>query len=208
MKYLLLALLFCSTMVHAQNMSVEFHPNSGLMALAKDGKLLTDFEFTEISEFSEGKAYAAKGELYAYIDTNGKRLSPFIFTVANNFKDGYAIIGDSFGLGVINHRMRLVVPIRFNRVIQPKLGLIILQSQQGYWGAYNYLGREALPFVYDLPPVYDHLDYIIVRKDMAYGVVNSCNETQYNTSYQYIRKDGMAYRSGIALRLFTNPSYQ
>ncbi|MFY0644155.1 MAG: WG repeat-containing protein [Bacteroidia bacterium] len=208
MKAIFVALVFLSSIGHAQNMSVEFHPNSGLMALAKDGKLLTDYVFTEISEFSEGKAYAAKGELYAYIDTNGKRMSPYMFTVANNFKNGYAIIGDSFGLGVINHRMRLVVPVRFNRVIQPKHGLIILQSQQGYWGAYNYLGREALPFVYDLPPVFDHLDYIIVRKDMAYGVVNSCNEIQYNTSYQYIGKNGIAYRSGVALRLFTNPAHQ
>ncbi len=186
-------------------MKVEVHPNTGLMALVKNGERISEFVFSEISEFAENKAYAAKGELYAYIDTNGVELTPYLFTVANNFNDGYAVIGDSFALGLINSKMQLVVPIRFNRVLQPKLGLVVLQSQQGYWGAYDMKGYERLPFIYDLPPVFDHLEFIIVRKDQAYGVVNDCNEVRYNTSYQYIGKNGMAYRSGVPLRLFHLP---
>lgn len=205
-KILLLLFLFSwSITVLGQKMDVLVHPNTGLMALLKNEHRVSEFIFSEISEFSEYKAYAAQGDLYAYIDTNGNALTPFMFTIANNFVNGYAIIGDSFSLGLINAKMQWVVPQRFNRVLQPKLGLVVLQSQQGYWGAYDMRGYQKLPFVYDLPPVYDHLEYIVVRKDLAYGVVNDCNEVKYNTAYQYINKSGMAYRSGHALRLFHLP---
>lgn len=194
--------ILLSNMVNAQDMGVRMHPNNGMMALTKNDSLISDYIFSEISEFSENKAYAAKGELYGYIDTNGLELSPFIFTVANNFKNGFAVIGDSFAQGLINAKMQLVVPVRFNRVLQPKLGLIVTQNSQGFWGAYDTLGIIKIQFSYDIPLVYESREYIIVRKNKEYGVINDCNEIVFNTSYQYIRKDGIAYRSGIPLRLF------
>ena len=197
--------LFWLLTVGAQSPRIEIHPNTGMLAISINDSLITDYIYTEMSEFAEGKAYAAKGELYAYIDEQGNELTPYIFTVANDFSNGFAIVGDSFSLGLINDRMQVVVPFRFNRVIPPKLGLVVLQSKQGYWGAYDIKGNERIPFLYDLPPVYDHLDYIVVRKELLYGVVNDCHETRYNTSYQYISKQGMAYRSGVGLRLFNLP---
>lgn len=175
------------------------------MALTKNDSVITEYIYSEISEFSENKAYAAKGELYGYIDTNGNDLSPYLFTVANNFKNGYAVIGDSFSQGLINAKMQLVVPVRFYRVMLPKLGLIRIQNHDGYWGMYDTTGYLKIHCAYDLPPLYRSREYIIVRKDLGYGVINDCNEVRFNTSYQYIGTNGIAYRSGLALRLFPDP---
>lgn len=191
----------------AQQIEVKLHPNNGLMALSKNDSLITDYIFSEISEFSEHKAYAAKGELYGYIDTNGQELSPFIFTVANNFKNGFAVVGDSFSQGLINAKMQLVVPVRFYRVMLPKLGLIRIQNHDGFWGLYDTNGYLKVHCAYDLPPLYRSKEYIVVRKDLEYGVINDCNEIVYNTSYQYIGLDGIAYKSGLALRLFPDTDH-
>lgn len=188
--------------INAQNLGVKYHPNNGYIALTKNDTLITEYIYTEISEFSEYKAYAAMGDLYGYIDTNGQAMSPFIFTVANNFKNGYAVIGDSFSLGLINAKMQLVVPVRFNRVFLPHLGLAVVQNKDGYWGAYDTLGALKVNCAYDIPLQFDSREYIVVRQNKYYGVINDCNEIIFNASYQYIGRNGIAYRSGIPLRLF------
>lgn len=192
---------------YAQNMGVLRHDENGNYAITKDDITITDFIFSEVGAFSEGKAIVAQdSSLYAYIDTNGQLLTPYAFTVAGAFKDGYAVVGDSFSQGLINEKMHIVVPIRYYRVLLPKLGLVRVQTKLGYWGAYDLQGKQRLPFIYDIPPIYQDLHYIIVRKDLEYGVVDEHHTILYNTSYQYIGLDGIGYRSGIGLRLFT-PSY-
>ncbi len=178
------------------------HPNNGKMAIVKDSAVITDFVYSEISELSEGKAFVAKGDLYAYIDENGNDLSPYVFVEAGNFKDGYALVGDSTHRSIINAKMQLVVPLAFFQVRLPKLGLILVQSHEGLWGIYDTFGDQRVPCIYDLPPRILSLERIIVRKNDQYGVINDCHEVVFNCSYQYITSDGLAYRSGKYLRLF------
>ncbi|MBR9860246.1 hypothetical protein GYB22_05770 [bacterium] len=187
---------------YAQNMQIHAHPNNGKYAISKNDSLITDYVYSEVSTFSEGIAFVSKGEHYAYIDTNARELCPYLFVVAGDFKDGYAIAGDSNYIGLINAKMQVVVPFRFRRIFRPNMGLIIVQSMHDLWGAYNEFGDVKIPAIYDLPPLYNDLEHIIVVQNGLYGVINDCNETVFNTSYQYISLDGLAYRSGKYLRIF------
>ena len=72
----------------AQSWQVKTHPNSKRMAIQVDSIIISDFVYTEVSELSEGKAYVAQGELYAYINERGEELTPYVFTVATNFQNG------------------------------------------------------------------------------------------------------------------------
>jgi hypothetical protein len=187
----------------AQNWKAINHQNNNKKAIVvNDTHIVSEYVFTEISELSEGKAYVAKGDLYAYIDQHGNDLSPYVFAEAGNFKDGYALVGDSINRSVINAKMQLVVPFAFFQARLPQLGLILVQSHEGLWGAYDTLGNQRIPCVYDLPPKILSLEKIIVRKNELYGVINDCNEVVFNYSYQYISEDGLGYRSGKYLRLF------
>jgi len=203
MRNLVYILLLCSFCGFGQVWQVENQPNNRRKAILLDSVRITEYVYSEISELSEGKAYVAQGDLYAYIDVNGNELTPYIFAEANNFKDGFAIVGDSFNRSVINSRMQLIVPFAYAHVRLPQNGLIIVQSQEGLWGAYDTLGNQRLPFVYDIPPQIISDEYIIVRREEEYGLVNFDNEIMYNCAYQYIKPNGMAYRKGKYLRLFT-----
>lgn len=191
-----------ATYCNAQQWEIDNHPNNRRKAIIVDSVPISDYVYTEVSELSEGKAYVAQGDLYAYIDETGKEITPYIFAEANNFTNGYAIVGDSFNRSVLNDRMQLIVPFQFARVRLPKLGLIVVQSHEGMWGAYDVMGNLKLPFIYDLPPNIVELNKIIVRQAEEYGVVNDCNETVYNCAYQYISADGLAYKQGKYLQLF------
>jgi hypothetical protein len=202
MRIVALFLIVVQIPAFSQDMKIIAHPNNGMYAISKNDSLITDFVYAEVSEFAENKAYVSKGELYAYIDTNARELCPYLFVVACNFKDGYAVAGDSNYLGLINSKMQVVVPFRFRRILQPHMGLIIVQSMHGLWGAYDQYGDVKLPAVYELPPKFNNLERIIIVQNGLYGVVNDCNEILFNPSYQYITLDGYAYKSGKYLRIF------
>ena len=194
--------ILCNLLSNAQAWQVLNHPNNGKKAIIHNGKQVCDYVFTEVSELAKNKAYVAQGELFAYIDTTCKEFTPYIFAEANNFTDGFAIVGDSFNLGIINKKMQVAAPLQFAQVRLPKLGLIIGQTHTGTWGALDTLGKIRLPFIYDLPPQIIDLEHIIVRSNDLYGVVNDCNEIIFNTAYQFISSQGLGYRSGKYLRLF------
>ncbi len=203
MRILVVILLLIGIDTYAQTMGVKEHPNNRRMAITQnDTIILSDYVYSEVSEWSENKAYVAKGDLYGYIDTSLKELSPFVFAEANNFKGGYAIVGDSFGRSVLNRNMHLITPFLFEEVRLPNLGLILVKSSEGLWGAYDTMGNQKLPIIYDLPPQILSLERIIVRKKELYGIVNDCNEILFNCNYQFISTDGFGYKSGKYLKLF------
>ncbi|PCJ64593.1 MAG: hypothetical protein COA58_12715 [Bacteroidetes bacterium] len=202
MRLLSVILLISSLQIYGQTWDVKNHTNNRRKAIIADSVLISDYVYSEVSELSEGKAYVAKGDLYAYIDSKGKELTPYVFAEANNFTNGFAIVGDSFGISLLNSRMQLILPFEFTQVRLPQFGLVVVQLNTGLWGAFDTLGNQKIPFVYDLPPNILNLEHIIVRREEAYGVVNDCNEIVFNCAYQYITSSGMGYRNGKHLRLF------
>ena len=202
---LILVLFILCCFANGQEWKVRKHQNTRYYAIITRNAEKTPFKYTEVSELSENKAYVAKGDLYAYINYDLKEISPYLFVEASNFKNGYAIVGDSFGRSIINSRIQLVIPFMFQEVRLPVDGLIVVQSWQNTWGVYDVYGNEKLPLIYDLPPKIINRDKIIVRKADAYGVVNDCNEIIFPLGYQFIDVNGMGYKQGNYLRLF-NPN--
>jgi hypothetical protein len=185
-----------------QTWGVRNHVNNGRKAIISDSILISDYVFSEVSDLSEGKAYVSQGELYAYIDKNGKELTPYVFAVATNFTNGYALVGDSFNLSVLNDKMQLIIPFAYQRAKLPVHGLIVVQSWAGTWGIFDVLGTQKVPFIYDLPPHILSKDKIIVRLNEDYGVINDCHEYLFKCNFQYISPDGFGYKRGKYLRLF------
>lgn len=184
---------------------IKKNQNTRFYSISTSSITQSPYQFTEVSELSERKAYVAKGELYAYINYHLEEISPYVFVEANNFQNGYAIVGDSFGKNIINSRIQLILPLMFQEVRLPVNGLIIVQSWQNTWGVYDIYGNVKLPLIYDLPPKIMSRDKIIVRKEEVYAVVNDCNEIIFPFGYQYIDTNGFGYKQGRYLRLF-NPT--
>lgn len=187
---------------NAQSWEVKNHPNNGKMAIFNNSKQISSYRFSEVGELSQGKAFVAEGDLYGYINENGKLETSYQFVIATNFKDGYAIVGDSINQNILNTAMKLLLPSQFARVKLPYNGLILVQSHEGLWGTYDTSGSELIPPMYALPPRILNKNKIIVRLNDEYGVVNAHNESIFNASYQYISPTGYGYKSGKYLRLF------
>lgn len=202
MRSLTLVYIVIAVLSQAQQLEVKTHPKTKLKAIVIDSFIITDYKYSEVSEFLENKAYVAQGGLYAYINKAGEKLTPHVFVEATNFKNGYALVGDSFNRSLINDKMHLLLPLIFAKVRRPHFGLILVQSHEGKWGAYDTLGNKKVPLVYDLPPYIVSLDKIIVRQGEKYGVINDCNEVVYNCTYQYITAQGMAFKRGKYIQLF------
>jgi hypothetical protein len=200
---LIFSLILMSCGLIAQTYTVENHPNNRRKAIIKNDSIrISEYVFSEISEFSEGKAYVAQGELYAYIDTAANELTEYEYVEANNFMNGYAVVGDSTGKSIINSKFERLMPYRFQQVLLPKNGLIRVQSEDGLWGAYDTTGVLKILPEYDIPPRIINRDRIIVRKLDEYGVINDCNEVIFNCAYQYITNSGYGFKSGKYLKLF------
>ncbi len=201
MRLITIIILLATIPCIAQSWQVINHLNNRRKAIQVDSVLISDYVYSEISELSEKKAYVAQGELYAYINEQGQELTPYVFAVAHNFENGYAIVGDSTSQSVLNDKMQLILPLEYARVRLPIQGLIVVQSHAGLWGVFDVMGNAKLPFIYDLPPHIITRNTIIVRREEEYGVVDEYNTTKYNCSYQYITPHGYAYRSGKYLKL-------
>ena len=172
------------------------------MAIVKDGQQISSYRFSEVSELSEGLSYVAEGDLYGYLNSDGRLLTPYRFAVASNFKNGFALVGDSVHQNILTRQMKLILPDIYVRVRSPKFGLILVQSHEGLWGAYDVNGSLKLPVIYSLPPYLVDKNRIIIKLADEYGLVDSDNNVLFNPSYQYISPKGYGYKSGTYLRLF------
>lgn len=202
MRKLAIIFLFIGSWGYSQNWGIKTHPNNRKMAIFKNGQQISSYRFSEVSELSEGLSYVAEGDLYGYLNSDGRLLTPYRFAIASNFKNGFALVGDSVYQNILTRQMKLILPNIYVRVRMPKFGLILVQSQEGLWGAYDIEGKLKLPVIYSLPPYLVNQNIIIIKLNNEYGLVNSNNETLYNPSYQYISPKGYGYKSGTYLRLF------
>lgn len=171
-------------------------------ALSKNDTLITSFVFTEVGTFTENCAFANNGEWYAYIDTNGHALTPWMYETVTAFKNGYAIAGDTLGTGLINRDFEVVIPFVFLRVILQKNEFVAVQDNLGRWGICDISGKFILPCAYDFPPLRVNDQYIIVVKNNLYGVVNYKNEVIYSIQYQHIAIDGSAFFQNKKIQIF------
>ena len=202
MRKLAIIFLFIGFWGYSQTWEIKTHPNNRKMAIVKDGQQISSYRFSEVSELSEGLSYVAEGDLYGYLNSDGRQLTPYRFAVASNFKNGFALVGDSVHQNILTRQLKLMLPDIYVRVRAPKFGLIIVQSHEGLWGAYDVNGNLKLPVIYTLPPYLVDKNRIIVKLADEYGLVDSDNNVLFNPSYQYISPKGYGYKSGTYLRLF------
>ena len=187
---------------YSQTWGIKTHPNNRKMAIFKNGQQISSYRFSEVSELSEGLSYVAEGDLYGYLSSYGRLLTPYRFAVASNFKNGFALVGDSVHQNILTRQMELILPDIYVRVRLPKFGLILVQSYEGLWGAYDVNGNLKLPVIYSWPPYLVDKNRIIIKLADEYGLVDSDNNILFNPSYQYISPKGYGYKSGTYLRLF------
>ncbi|MCS6832507.1 MAG: WG repeat-containing protein, partial [Flammeovirgaceae bacterium] len=89
-----------------------------MVALAKNNKPLTKYEYLKIGEFSEALAYALTKDLrYGYLNEQGEMVIAPAYTDAQSFSNGLAAVKAKGKWGFIDKTGNLVIKHQFNEVM-------------------------------------------------------------------------------------------
>jgi hypothetical protein len=90
--------------------------------------------------------------------------------------------------GVVNSKGKVVIPIQYKEIQEPKNGFFAIKNNKGFWGFYEGEFKIA-------DCLYDNFrftmyDFIFVQKSGRWGVLNFKGETLVDFRYQYINQYG------------------
>lgn len=127
-------------------------------ALAKrDGTVLTEYKYWSCTPFSNGFAMVADGENWAYLDADGKELTPFKYMpMGSQFgstpfgEDGFAIVQvrEDRRRNIIDSTGRELLPENYYKVWRAGCGLFGVQMSSGV-GFIDGTGKVAIEPQYD-----------------------------------------------------------
>ena len=107
----------------------------------------------ELGENGEipGSLYPVKElDKYGYINEQGITVIKHVFSEAERFHEGYAVVKlmDSHGYGYIDKAGRLVIPYQYDEARQFSEGLAAVKKD-GKWGYINTSGEIVIPFQFE-----------------------------------------------------------
>jgi hypothetical protein len=191
----------------------NFQPSYDL--IDKSGKKVTNFQWKEAKEFSEGLA-AVKGDeptpeaydgLWGYHDKANKTVIAAKFHAAERFSEGLAAVSPrqvSLGMNPLEKRYhsdsysyidrteKVIIPGPFQEVRPFKNGLAaVLKNNK--WGFINKTGEVVVPFEYDWAGDYSG-KLAPVEKELLVGYVDGSG----NVKIPFKFKDAREFSDGLA----------
>jgi len=142
---------------------------AGIFCMARDysaaffdatGRQLTDFEFADALDFSEGLAVAGRrtedyGSRWGFVDTDANVAIPFEFSSARSFSEGLAAVHNGSYWGFIDRNGNLAIPFQFRDVSYFRDGMAAVAHDFRWWGIIDRTGNLVVPFQIEMY-WYDH----------------------------------------------------
>ena len=200
MRIILGLVLFFVSRHNAFSQNWELKNNQDSIYILKDNQSFLPYAVTEVSAFSEGKAWICRGGKYAYIDTLGKELTDTNFTIVFPFINGFAVIGIDSLYGVINSAGEQIAPAYYSW-INSYVDSIAVAQKDGYWGLLDSAGNEILEPSADEPLIRLANKHWAMKFIGYWGVLNKELQIVYPFKYDCILKDGTAYLKNQKIKL-------
>ncbi len=87
---------------------------------------------------------------YGYVIYPSKKVViPYIYKDASKFNNGFAIVKNDTGAGVINIKGEIVIPFNYTQVGYFNQGLFIAQKGLKHWGIIDSSNKTVIPFEYE-----------------------------------------------------------
>lgn len=125
-------------------------------------------------------------DLYGYRNIFGDILIKPVYSVANKFKNGYAVVGQGDKLGLIDSNGNIQVPIKYQNIIISKFNTISAK-QNNKWGIVSFYGVEVTSFIYD------SINWLTDMRAKVY-IDGSSQIINNNGKYEYRDEDLLIYR--------------
>jgi hypothetical protein len=115
----------------------------------KKGEFIIPPKYEELSEASDDIYIAVEEGNFGYINKKGEPLTLFMFDLANDFRNGYAIVSKNEKYGLINVGGAFNIDPKFDELVFISDGLLKAMNDEELWGIVNTQGDTILPFLYD-----------------------------------------------------------
>lgn len=170
-----------------------------------DGKKLTDFIFTSVSEFANGTARVEKDDAYGIINTNGKMTVDFgKYSYINDEGGMYVVEGEDYNYFLINSEGKVLYNEEGMGLLDfsgRDIYLILKDTKNKVYKVLNYEGKEMASFSIDsnakAPSTNDEDGYISVFYNNKNYILNSVTgkevtsfDADLHYCINYVKEDG------------------
>lgn len=162
----------------------------------KLGNFVTEDDFDDARDFSEGLAAVQKDRKWGFIDTNGKVVIPFKFGSVEDFSDGLAMVAEG-GMwedkkwGFIDVTGKIVIPFMFERAegfsdgLAPVADKAHAESEKERFYYTNKKGKRAFPETFALAsPFFKGIGHVKL------STISKDDDFYLNGKYAYIDTKG------------------
>jgi hypothetical protein len=165
----------------------------------RNGDYLIPPVYNELSEPSEDLCVAVRNDTAAYIYKNGKPLTQFIFDIAGDFKNGYAIVSIKEKFGVLNSSGSFSVEPQYDELV-PAGSHRLKARKNGMWGLIDLNGEIILPCTYTAIGEYNE-GLILIAKDQKCGFADLNGNTVVPLNFKYTAAllNTASFKNGYAL---------
>ncbi len=139
--------------------------------ISKNGTFLIQPQYQELSEANDNIYMAERNDNSGYLHKNGDTLTGFIFDLAGDFINGFAIINKTEKYGLINIQGNYSIEPKYAELVFIGNGLLKALSENESWGILNLTGDTILPFSYDAIGEFSEQRALVAKKEKC-GYVN------------------------------------
>lgn len=126
---------------------LQVKENEKWMLVNKKGEVYKELPYDDLGEYKDGYILVVSNNKLGYIDDEGNEKIVPQFIYATSFKNGYAVVGEESGFGVINKENEKVIPLIYDEVeIKDNYVYVKMDNKRGIL---DLNGHEILPVIYD-----------------------------------------------------------
>lgn len=173
-----------------------FLKKDGKWALySPDGTNMTGYIYDDAGEFENGlSAVSIKSDgnlKYGYVNDSGDIVIPFMYSSAQKFKYGKAIVSVGSLHGIIDIEGNAVIPFNYTG-FNPSYdyNVIAAADKNSKWGLISFTNNVLTPFIYDYIFEFDN-GYAAVLQKGRYGVIDTSGKlivpVKYNSADEALR---------------------
>lgn len=108
---------------------------------------LRKLPFEDIGEYADGYMVVEKNEKFGYINKYGELKIPLKYIIAEEFKEGIAIVGNEKGFGVIDKSGKEIIKSIYDKIFIKGSYIYVIKDEK--YGLFSKRGREIIPAIYE-----------------------------------------------------------
>ena len=164
----------------------EAKKETGFFLINKKGERMNKVGFEDVHGISKGLAAVNIADKWGYINTEGNKISEFIYDDARiHSPEGFARVSKDGKWGFLDLSCNVVIDIKYDSVT-PMVGGLALIKEQNKWGVISKTGKEIAPIIYDYIGFSEEQKLIVLLANKKWGFMDKSGNQITSQIYEEI----------------------